>query len=87
MTHLLLNRESYRIELSHFYHLLSAYVYDTKMMEELRRAVIEAIAKAKESYETQIVNMDRIDFCLHVHPSGSISIMTCIRHFDNVIIS
>lgn len=85
--HMILIREQQKIEISHFHHLLSCYESTPRTIEELRQDVKRALVKAKETKETQIVSQDRVDFCLHIHPSGSISLMAAIKEFDSVKIT
>jgi hypothetical protein len=85
--YMLLIREKQKIEISHYHHLLSCYESTPQMVEELRQDIKEALVKAKKTKETQIVSQDRVDFCLHIHPSGSISLMAAIKEFDSVKIT
>ena len=73
-----------QLEISHLYYLVSAYENSHAMFEELRTRIREALIKAKQTSETQIVNMDSSRFCFHVHPSGSISLMVQMDYFDRV---
>lgn len=85
MSRLLLNMNKSEIELSHFYHFLSAYEPTENGelgFEELRQEVVRAAKKANETRETQIVSFDRVDFCLHVFPSGAVSLMAAMKQWD-----
>ena len=85
MSRLLLKQSAQTMEISHIYYLVSAYVATENGdmgYEELRRAVVEAVKIAKRKTETQIVDFDRSDFCLHVHPSGAVSLMAAINRWD-----
>jgi len=75
------------IEISHFYYLISAYELNKENVENLRKDILEAIKIAKETKQTQIVAHDRVDFCLHIHPSGGISVMAQIRYYEKIEIS
>ena len=86
---LLLKQEAENIELSHFYDLVSAYIptEDGEMgYNELRQAVVSAAKTAKEKCETQIVEFDRVDFCLHVYPSGAVSLMAAIKQWNSFVV-
>jgi len=86
MNRLLLTQERDIIEISHIYYLVSAYKpteYGELGYEELRQAVAEAAKIAKDTRETQIVAFDRVDFCLHVFPSGAVSLMVAIKEWDS----
>jgi hypothetical protein len=86
MPRLLLVSKSSSIEVSHFYNLVSSYELSDEMLGQLREDILEAVKEAKNTGTTQIVDLDRVDFCFHVYPSGSISLMAEIRHFDNIIV-
>jgi hypothetical protein len=83
---LVLNQEKTRLEISHIYKFISAYKPTEDGVlgyEELRQAVITAAEIAKKTGEIQIVSFDRIDFCLHIFPSGAVSLMAAIKEWDS----
>ena len=86
MDRMLLVQEKKKIEISHFYYLVSSYE-QTENGEmgniELRNAIKDALIKARETVQTQIVEFDRVDFCFHVFPGGQISLMAAIHEFDS----
>lgn len=85
--HMLLINNGEKIEISHFHYLISAYELTKENSEDLKKDILEAMKIAKETKQTQIVSHDRVDFCLHIHPSGGISVMAQIRFYEKVEIS
>lgn len=82
--HALFIQKENKLEISHLYYLISAYEATNEGLEEFRVDLQQCIKEARLTKQTQIFSYDRCDFVLHVFPSGVISLMGELKHFDEV---
>ena len=69
------------LHISHFMHLVSAYVNTSEQCQELTNTIIDSIVNAKLKQESIIVSQDSLDFFFVVHPSGTIDLCCRMRSY------
>lgn len=74
--------EAERCHLSHYFHLVSAYELCQERLDDLIRDIEEAQKKAKETYESIVVEQDCLEHIMLVHPSGRVSLYACMGTFN-----
>jgi hypothetical protein len=81
---MLMVQESSRCHISHYFNLVSAYELCPERLDDLIKDIEEAQKKAKETYESIVVEQDCHEHILLVHPSGRVSLYACMGLFDIV---
>ena len=70
-----------KLHISHLFDFVSAYARTDELQKQLQQDIRDALAKAKETRQSQYVNMDGEMF-FQVHPFGSISLCLEWQKFD-----
>lgn len=73
-THVSRDEGEEKLHISHLYEYVSAYCIGTGDLDLLVELIEEALVKAKETMQAQIVDRDG-EMCLHVYPSGNLTLM------------
>jgi len=63
-----------KIHISQLYEYVSPYSHSEEEVNMLRKLIEEALLKAKETTETQIVDREG-EMCFHVYSSGQLTLM------------
>lgn len=79
-----LQSDSERCHISHYMHLVSAYVDSPEMIKQLIDEIKAAQIVAKETGNEVIVSQDSIEFFFLVYPSGRIGLCALMKMFNVV---
>lgn len=79
-THVSREEGEEKLHISYLHKYVSAYFETNEEVDELRELIEEALVKAKETSETQIVDQDG-EMCFHVHPAGNLTLMIPWKHY------
>lgn len=84
VTHLQEKTEEYKLHLSHFMHLVSAWSPEPSRVRDLGEDLVRGLEQAERTGKSVIVDQDSNDFFFVVHPAGSIDLCCRMRSYEVV---
>lgn len=78
------NTETNEIHISHFYHLVSAYVESEEMIKELEEMILTGIMAAKREVRAIEVSLDTMNHFFRCNPSGTVSLYARMGTYEIV---
>ena len=80
--HLIRKVSKGKIHISHFMHMVSAYVASPKMCQQLAEDILSAVEESKTSGKLIVVDQDSADHIFVVSPTGDVSLYSRMGSYE-----